>query len=373
MSEITESLKKLMLSGVASFCAGCVSLPPSTTNLDFSPPLRYEDECLEAACLVYTHPVLGEVALQGMVHFGDAAFFSEVTDFCSRYDRVITEGVRGGDQAFFTQWQLEYLIGLGERFSYLNRLNSQAFHLGPFPYEVNGDVSFDELAARHDILEHLSLAATSLGSFLIAEPTYSVLNFSDTLGDYMGYPLVRELMLRSMCQVLATDALDSQFLPAESILHLRNRHVIDVALKTLAEPGVSRVVLPWGAAHLPGLEHLLVKNGFRRTGIDYKRVIDTRHLSQGSVELERIPFVWYVARDGGYQKVQILFGLIGQKSFENQDQFEILWGLLVGADSSEDHERWHILPRINGRPLFIGGQTSPTHGEVFECFYFFRF
>jgi hypothetical protein len=43
------------------------------------------------------------------------------------------------------------------------------------------------------------------------------------------------------------------------VLHHRNRHAILKALETPAN-----AVLPWGAAHLPGMGKLLVQNGFER-------------------------------------------------------------------------------------------------------------
>jgi hypothetical protein len=180
-----------------------------------------------------------EVRLVGMMHLGeDATYRALSASFVSEDTIVLEEGVSDDDQVLegtLSYERLAHALGLETQQSissylFLNRENGAA---GDWPVVRNADV--DARVFSSETVEYLALAAQVWSS---DQPMTA---FIELYRHALEHPEIAEAFLYD-------------------IIELRNRHLW-VEIET-ALPLYRRVIVPWGALHLPEIERELVGSGF---------------------------------------------------------------------------------------------------------------
>jgi hypothetical protein len=202
-----------------------------------------------------------EVVLIGMIHVAPAEFYRRVRALLEGYDecgyRVLIEGMGrlDGDDfdlREFDRGLLEHYEQLRERASLLNGMMAGATgmvtQLDAFPDWVQwerADLSALEMMRLRGVRPLPPMDERVITAF----------------AEFLAKPRARSAVYRF---IRSTPRLLAALWPLHSmlgslVLHHRNRHAV---LKALETP--QNAVLPWGAAHLPGMAKLLVQNGFAR-------------------------------------------------------------------------------------------------------------
>lgn len=200
-----------------------------------------------------------EIVLIGMIHVAPAEFYQRVRHLLECYDeadyRILIEGMgRVADDDFglgeFDRGLLEHYEQLRERASLINSMMAGATgmvtQLDAFPdwrkWE-RADLSALEMMRLRGIKPIPPMDERVISAF----------------AELLAKPRAQEAIYRfvkSMPRMLAA-LWPLHSMLGSLVLHHRNRHVILNALSTKAN-----AVLPWGAAHLPGMGKLLRQNGF---------------------------------------------------------------------------------------------------------------
>lgn len=202
-----------------------------------------------------------QIVLIGMIHVAPEEFYRKVRFLLEDYDerdyRILIEGMGRLDGDDFGL--REFDRGLLEHYE---KLRERSILINTMMAEATGMVT--QLAAFPDWghWERADLSALEMMRLRGKQPIPPM--------DERIIASFAELLARPRAQsaiysfVRSTPRLLAALWPLHSVLgslvlHHRNRHAILKALETSAN-----AVLPWGAAHLPGMGKLLVQNGFER-------------------------------------------------------------------------------------------------------------
>ena len=180
-----------------------------------------------------------EVRLVGMMHLGEDATYRALTaSFVSEDTIVLEEGVSDEDQVLEGTVSYERVaraLGLATQQPISSYLFSgrEAGAAMDWPVIQNADV--DARVFSSETVEYLALAAK------VWDSDESLEAFFDLYRHALEHPEISEAFLYD-------------------VIELRNRHLW-LEIKT-ALPKYQRVIVPWGALHLPDIEDELVASGF---------------------------------------------------------------------------------------------------------------
>lgn len=200
-----------------------------------------------------------EVVLVGMIHVAPPEFYGQVRWLLERYDeagyRILIEGmgrVEGDDFGLsaFDRSLLEHYETLRDRANLINSMLAGATgmvtQLDAFPdwkQWERADLSALEMMRLRGIkpLPPMDERVTAAFADFLAKPRAQTAVYA---------------FVRAMPRLLAA-LWPLHSMLGSLVLHHRNRHAVLRALETR-----QHAVLPWGAAHLPGMGKLLMQNGF---------------------------------------------------------------------------------------------------------------
>lgn len=196
-----------------------------------------------------------EVVLVGMMHVGDPELYREIyASFVRDSTLVLQEGItdeEGRIRGRLSYEPLAEALGLGAQpavAQVLDELHADDEDAGPgWPHLRHADVDAAEFSA--ETLTFIEQMARVLGA---EDPAAALRAFGAYLRglDADAWPTIRH-----------------------DILTRRNAHVVDELAAAL--PDYARVVIPWGALHMPGIQQALLEQGFesvearRRLAVDY--------------------------------------------------------------------------------------------------------
>lgn len=200
-----------------------------------------------------------DVVLLGMIHVAPAAFYEKARTLLEHFDergyRILAEGmgrVEGDDFELreFDRGLLEHYEQLRERARLINSMLAGA----------TGMVTQVDAFPDWQQWERADLSALEMMRLRGIKPMPPMdERVVAAFADWLARPRSKALIYSF---VRSTPRMLSILWPLHSllgslVLHHRNRHAI---LHALEIP--QNAVLPWGAAHLPGMGKLLVQNGF---------------------------------------------------------------------------------------------------------------
>lgn len=222
----------------------------------------------------FRHPRTGDtVTLMGMVHLADESFYARANAEIRKADLVLMEGVHGTPG--LGALPLLYDSGLAARITAPARLAHQGEMLpADAPQCENADVAISEISPGFGAT--LFGVATLPVRVVIGESAVVLQTFGDygaalvgKRGDYSAWH--RATLAKQLGEADADDLGD-----ADLIIGKRNGTLLDHLDKHIAKGKPGRTLIPWGAAHGPGLEKGLRDRGYEAVSDEWVVAIGVR-------------------------------------------------------------------------------------------------
>ncbi len=201
-----------------------------------------------------------EIRLVGMMHIGEEENYRRlVQSFIEESTIVLAEGLTDEDvvlEAPLSYERLAAVLGLEQQRSLADYLG-EAYDEGASGWPVIQYADMDLREFSPETREFLERIGRALNSDRMAPAMQQM------VADYVDRP-----------EVLRTVEQD--------IIHRRNRHLLDEM--TLALADYRRLVVPWGALHLPYIEEAITGWGFEPTNSTRHRLISWRGVMEALVD-----------------------------------------------------------------------------------------
>ncbi len=297
----------------------------------------------------FRHPETGrEVTLAGMIHLADPAFYAKIDSLGDRHDVVLLEGVKGSPTFF--SLPLIYTAHLGSRLIDPAALEGQNDHLrSTGPNRHNADVTMDQLGDRTGV----SLGLVSLPFVVVGGETAYAL---ETVAEQLAWLTGNDDSLARASREMLADTLvnESPKLRDEDfdrvILRDRNTHVLEVLDGELRKPGSRTILIPWGAAHHPGLEQGLRERGFEPVQDEWLTAVAVRSLGR-TPETDpgfrwRLPYAMRLRFSDTTSSVDGPLSLLAYHHSPRSHAHSSLWGLLHSREVSDTESSFSLLGGI---------------------------
>ena len=157
------------------------------------------------------------------------------------------------------------------------------------------------------------------------------------------------------------------------VLEARNVQVLKRIAEFAAERTGQRIVLPWGGAHMPGIEKELLAQGYTQSAAQWRLAVKVKKLHDGvTPEDEDTPFDFYVPfalqvrkLDSAWSLSMLFHSITWEHAPDDDDAFSLLWDLAFswGQNQRKDTVSWQILPSLFDRPLLFAydGEGEKTN------------
>ena len=211
-----------------------------------------------------------EVRLVGMMHLGERERYRElVRSFVAPGTVVLTEGVTDRESLLATR--LSY-AGAAEVLGVEAQADLREYLEEIDASEVNGLSTEEWPVLRHADLDLADFQPETRSFLEQAAALWSSPSLLEGLSDYLAWVETQdeEVLLEHV---------------ARDVIDLRNAHLGEALAEALEE--YPRVVVPWGALHLPGMEEHLLAQGFSETERSRRPLLSWRTLLEAALELVR--------------------------------------------------------------------------------------
>lgn len=319
------------------------SAPKPEAHVRYTKDAAGEGLSFDCLSREYTHPKTGKrVTVVGMVHLGDPSFYKRVREKALAHDRVLCEGVTGGDGV--ASLPTIYLLDLGPRAMGSSRLHFQTtiFKEEDARRFRNADVSLEELnQSVGDVLGSwvslpfgMVLGETAVALIGTGELACTVVGQQDAYGEGM-----RDMLAGSLgggAQPSASDPI---------ILDFRNEHLLKILDEELAKPEVRSVMLPWGAAHHRGVEKGLIARGFVAGAEEWIPAFKVKDFAADDEVLARLnlPYVLRVEHSPYVTSWSGPLGLVSHAWTHDSAVQSLGWGLVGYRKASPGHSIHSLL------------------------------
>lgn len=303
-----------------------------------------------------------EVTLLGMVHYADGEFYDKVNALCDESDVVVIEGVRGSPSLGPFLFVSTYVFAIQRRLGYLGDFVAQSEGFRRTAKWKNGDVDLAEW--QNDMPWYTPLAQTVVGPLMVVvlEPLTILGWVYDTLGEATFTSRNAELRVRAYWARILTNDEDEDddggLIPG--IIGQRNEHLLAELDRIFQDEKIRHAVLPWGAAHLPGLVEGLKKRGYEVTKTEWMRCWSIKSALKDDTLADPATFYipWVVSWRNHLDTstLALAFESISwQSRASGAWRFELLWDLLwsQSGDSFDDSSSFRLGPKLFGVPLLL--------------------
>src|ERR1043166_6019334 len=268
------------------------------------------------------------VQLVPMSHIGESSFYQALSESFPTNALILMEGVTDEQHLLtnkITYRRMAKSLGLAEQ---QREFKPSPVHLIPADVDVG--------QFRTNTINFLNLVMLIHGGGVTAENLIKVLQYSPS-PDFQEKPLAH-------------------------LLHKRNRHVLDELNTHLTDSDY--IIIPWGAAHMPGISHGLVKAGFHVTETHYYQAVRFHFPGRPPRATVRSE-----TTDSKKPSIPQIAGIAGvQVGYSTEDDLVRRWG--EGVATVGGHPNSGQLWRIKDSPweLWIDGFKYSERGLVVDTF-----
>ncbi|MBL8767857.1 MAG: hypothetical protein JNL94_10850 [Planctomycetes bacterium] len=156
------------------------------------------------------------------------------------------------------------------------------------------------------------------------------------------------------------------------VLEARNAELLKRVDEVAAERNGQRIVLPWGGAHMPGVEKGLLEKGYERSAAKWRLAVKVKKLHDDvTPEDEDTPFDFYVPfaiqvrkLDAAWSLSMLFHSITWEHAPDHDDAFSLLWDMAFSwsQNARKDAVSWQLLPSLFDRPLLFAyegeGETT---------------
>jgi hypothetical protein len=214
----------VLLSAVVAYVVLCTSLAVGHFSDGF---LTLRPDGLTVQVRKYVRNDGKTIQLVPMAHVGDSAFYRKLTQSFPTNSVILMEGVTDNKNLLtnnISYKRMATALGLAEQHEEFKPDRNQT---------VRADVDVDQFAP--DTISILNMVMRIHSKGLNAETVQELMQFSPS-------PQVEDQLL-------------------DDLLTKRNQHLLDVIRARLFQSEI--LIVPWGAAHMPGIAKEIQKSGFR--------------------------------------------------------------------------------------------------------------
>ena len=316
-----------------------------------------------------TDPKSGRtVVLIPMIHIGDAAFYRDVQAECDKADVVLMEGVGADANLSPTHAFTSYLFANYGRFAAHGGMTEQHEGFAWRPNQRRGDMTRAEFSSQ--MPWWAPITQTVLLPFaIVGLETWNAVAWVGR----MGYLAVghqtsfHEWDRHLFAQILSSDddEGDDVDLLLPGVLDARNDRLMQHYDETIRDPSVKRVAMPWGAAHMPGLEQRLKERGYELGAKRWVKAMRVRSfVADGQNEDRATDFmIPWVIQWRGYNDAHSLALLLQTISWDDTASagwsFDLLWSWLMSTGASPNgRASFQLLPSLFDHPILYGWSTD---------------
>jgi hypothetical protein len=249
------------------------------------------------------------VQLVPMSHIGESSFYQALSESFPTNALILMEGVTDEQHLLtnkITYQRMAKSLGLAEQ---QREFKPSPVHL------IHADVDVGEF--RTNTINFLNLVMLIHGRGVTAENLLKVLQYSPS-------PDFQEQLL-------------------DDLLLKRNRHVLGELQSHL--PDADYIIIPWGAAHMPGISHGLEKAGFRVADTHYYQAVRFHFFGRKAKPQAQSPS----AAKTSIPEISRLAGI--QLGYSTQEDVDARWG--EGKVVLGGHPNSGRLWRVKGTPWLI--------------------
>jgi hypothetical protein len=316
-----------------------------------------------------------------MCHIADAGFYREVQQELDKADAVLMEGVGHELDDPLLGLSMTYLFACMDRARAEAGLYSQHM-LENHGNWVNADLSMDEMFGGETLPERYGIAAPlALGAPLIETGILLCDLRRAVAGAVGGDRGTRSALAGMRHEVCGDDSEKKEKKKKESlaiedetekiILAKRNRRVMQVLDLVSRKPGVRRIVIPWGAAHGPGLEEMLLARGYQKKDCRWLRAVAVRGILEDKTVTPppgvRIPYIFSWNKFGNQRMASAACSAFDWKQAKDFWAFEFGYGLILNAEASRNGGGFSLLPFLFTRGILMTGGDGDGNSGFSLC------
>ena len=301
------------------------------------------------------------ITLIGMIHIADQSFYDQVDDELDEVDVVLEEGIHGLPSFGINKYFGLYTFDIIDRLTKAQGLVSQNRALKTRDNAKSADMSIKQFKAQGGLFTPLFQLISLPIMAVFTEPSYIYYWSKNKLLAIVDEELLKESEAQIRHDSLI--AIDSTQEPAKvlmpGIIDARNVFLVDKAMEYLKKGDVNSIAIPWGAAHMPGVETLLLEKGFTKsdTGKWLRSIAVDEYLQTDetftSIDSSGIPYVMMVDSYKDYFSASFLFSSIKTISTKSYERTTTLWGDLTDYIKTSKGSYFSLLPKIAGKPLLF--------------------
>ncbi len=322
---------------------------------------------------VFRHPRTGrEVRLIGMCHIADAAFYRDVQQELDKADIVLMEGVGHELDDPLLGLSMTYLFACMDRARAEAGLYSQHM-LENHGNWVSADLSMDEMFGGETLPERYGIAAPMALAAPFIETGLLLCDLRRTVAGAVCGDRGTRSALAGMRHEVCGDSSEekkkkkderrlSEDETEKIILAKRNKRVMQVLDMASRNYGIRRIVIPWGAAHGPGLEEMLLARGYQKKESRWLRAVAVRGILEDKTVKPppgvRIPYVFTWNKFGNQRMASAACSAFDWKQNKDFWAFEFGYGLVFNAEAGRMGGGFALLP-----PLFTHGLMTRENAE----------
>lgn len=266
-------------------------LPPATAYHSYARPEDAGD--MRTLIRTFRHPKSGEtIVFFGAIHLADESFYDRFNAEIRKADLTLFEGVSGSPG--LGTLPLVYQSGIAQRLVSPTRLASQReMVITTAPGCENADVDIGELSPGWgSTLGGIVMLPVAI---VIGETVVLVQSTGDVAaratgngGAYAHWH--RDLLASQLNKAEPGDMPDS-----ELILDKRNAVVLDHVDRARRRPNAPRrILIPWGAAHGPGIEKGLRERGFEAISDEWVKAVGVKSFKQSGYTTPAHPYHFHL-------------------------------------------------------------------------------
>jgi hypothetical protein len=302
------------------------------------------------------------VTLTGMIHIADQSFYTQIDKELDKADLILEEGVHGLPSFGINKYFANYSFSIINRLTPIQGLVQQNHALKKRKNYISADMSISELNAQGNFLTPL-IQLIALPLIIVGSEPYLLYYWGKTgLASATSETWLQEseaaLRHDMLLSMHMTDSPAKVLIPG--IIDARNALVIKKLTQNLAKEGIHSVAIPWGAAHMPGLEKDLLASGFTKSKPEtwLRSIAVSDYLKQPTEFDEKIdswgiPYVYSSEVYRRHASTSFIFSILKMTHSDSHERFSLLWGDLFDHISFTDGNYTSFLPRIAGKPLLF--------------------
>jgi len=294
----------------------------------------------------FVHPkTKKKVSLIGMIHIADRDFYQAIQKEIDQADIVLTEGVGGGSTSPVLDLSTTYLFSTTSHLNALLGLSSQHLLKDQGNWQ-NADMSLSQMSRGALLSDKLSMLGL-IPAAAFFEPTLLIGDIASKGARLCGLRHSYQSSLRHFIFKGDDEEEIGESGDKELILGRRNDWLMQEFDEVIVKDEIKELVMPWGAAHCPELELMLLKRGFEKEECRWQRAITIKDLKSDDPEPSswRFPYLFSWKTQEDYD-IAVAAALIKFNTRQENAKLSLAYGLSLDFQWGKSASKMSLVPAL---------------------------